>query len=123
MNTVEQGILVRFVLLEDPHVLEYLRIDFYLFVVPDRVFTQKVKAKNVGGLQRDMLAPERTTAYGIGFIFPLLVTGPESQNINEVHGRGSLPIRHLLRLEFFPIIRPDPIDMILRYVNVKIDQT
>jgi len=50
MNTVKEGIFIRLVLLEDPHVLEHLRIYFDLFVVSDRVFTQEIKGKDVGGL-------------------------------------------------------------------------
>jgi len=45
-------------LLEDPHVLEYLRVHFDLLEVPDRVFTQEVEAKNIGGLQGDVFTTE-----------------------------------------------------------------
>ena len=119
MNTIEQGIFIRLVLFEDSHVLENLRIDFDLFVVPDRVFTQKVEAKVVGGLECDMLTTERTTAHGICLILALFIAGSESENIDEVHGCSSLPICHLLRLEFFPIVRPDSIDVVLRHIKVK----
>jgi hypothetical protein len=101
-------------LLEDPYVLEHLRIDFDLLEVPDRVFTQEIEAKKVGGLQRDVFTTERATAHGIGLVFALLITSSKSENVDEVHGRGSLPICHLLRLEIFPIICPDPINMVLR---------
>lgn len=115
VNTIEQSVFISLVLLEDPHVLEHLGVDFDLLEVPDRVFTQEVKAKDVGRLQCDVFTTERATAHGIGLVFALLVTSSEGENVDEIHGRGSLPIRHLLRLEFFPIIRPDPIDVILRY--------
>ena len=118
VDTIEQSVFIRLVLLEDPHVFEHLRIHFDLFEVPDRVFTQEIKAKDVGGLQRNVFAAERATAHGIGLVLALFVTSSKSENIDEVHGRGPLPICHLLRLEFFPIIRTDPIDMALRYVSV-----
>jgi len=105
-------------LLKDPYVLEHLRVHFDLLEVPDRVFTQEVKAKDVGGLQRDVFTTERATAHGIGLVFTLLVTSSKSENIDEVHGRGSLPICHLLRLEIFSIIRPDPNDVALRRASV-----
>ena len=114
MDTIEQSIFIRLVLLEDPHVLEHLRIDFDLLEVSDRVFTQKVKAESIWRLQRDVFTTERATAHGIGLVFALLVTSSKSEDIDEVHSRGSLPIRHLLRLEFLSIIRPDSIDMVLR---------
>lgn len=114
MNTIEQGVLIRFVLLENPDILENLRIDFDLLVVPDRVFTQEVKAKNVGRLQRDVFTTERATPNGIGLVFAFLVASSKSKNINEVHSRSSLPIRHLFRLEIFSVICPDPVDVVLR---------
>lgn len=113
MNTIKQSVIVRLVLLEDPHVLENLRVNLDLLVVPDRVFTQEVKAKNVWRLQRDVFTAEGATTHGICLIFTLLVTCSKSENIDKVHCRGPLPVCHLFRLELFPVICPDAIDVIL----------
>jgi hypothetical protein len=94
-----------------------LRVDFDLLEVPDRVFTQEIKAKNVGRLQRHMFTTERATANGVGLVFTLLVTSSKCKNVDEVHGRGSLSVCHLLRLEFFPVICPDTVDVVLRDVS------
>lgn len=61
-----------------------------------------------------MFTTERATPNGVGLVFALLVASSKSKNINEVHSRGSLPIRHLFRLEIFSVICPDPVDMVLR---------
>ena len=65
-----------------------------------------------------MFTTKRATAHGIGLIFTLLVTSPKSKNVDEVHGGGPLSICHLFRLEVFPVICPDSIDMVLRDVSV-----
>jgi len=61
-----------------------------------------------------VFATKRATPHSVGLVFALLVTGSESENVNEVHGRGPLPICHLLRLKLLPIICPDPIDVVLQ---------
>jgi len=118
MDAIEQSIIIRLVLLEDPDVLEHLRIDFDLLEVPDRVFTQEIKAKDVGRLQRDVFTTKRATAHSVGLIFTLLVTSSKSKNVDEVHSGGPLSVCHLFRLEIFPVICPDPIDVALRDVSV-----
>ena len=95
-----------------------MRIDFDLLEVSDRVFTQEVKAKNVGRLQRDMFTTKRATAHGVGLVFALLVTSSKSKNVDEVHGRGPLSVCHLFRFEIFPVICTDPIDMVLQDIGV-----
>ena len=112
-NTVKQTIIVLLVLFEDPNILENLRLDLDSVIVSYGIFTEEIEDDEVWWLEGNVLAPKRTTANGIRFIFTLLITSTQSQTINKVHGCCTLSVCHKLTSELDIVILANAVDMFL----------
>ena len=85
-----------------------------LFVVPNRVFTEKVKGDFAGLVERDVFAAKGATADSVRLVLTLLVARTKSVLVDEVDGSCALSYCHLLRLEISFIVCTNDIDMFLR---------
>lgn len=112
-HAIEQIIVDILVFFEYSYIFEYLRFDFDLVVVSDRVLAQEVKDNKVRRLQRDVFAAQRTAANSVCFIFTLLVPGTKGESIDEVHGCGTLSISHYFRPQIFGVTLTNVVHMVL----------
>lgn len=116
-DTIEERISVFLVILEYSDILEDLRLDLDALIEADRVFTEEIEDDEVWWLEGNVLAPKRTTANGIRFIFTLLITSTQSQTINKVHGCCALSVCHKLTSELDIVILANAIHMILMPIS------
>jgi hypothetical protein len=112
-HTIEERVSIFFAIFENPNVLEDLKLYLHSILIPNGVLAQEIEMELVWCLQRDVLASQRTTADGIGFIFALLVTCSQCQSVNEVHCGCSLSIGHQASFEVRLIILTDSRNVLL----------
>jgi hypothetical protein len=113
IHAVEEVIALGLVLLENPDILEDLRLDGDAIVVPNGIFTEEIEDDEVGCFEGNVLTAQRAAADGVSFIFAFLVPGTKSQPIDKVHGCGPLPVGHDLVLEVGGIFATDGINVVL----------